>query len=94
VSEAAILWIVGTALFVQMAVIGFVVRMMLSHSKDCRDFRVEQAKEQGRTNALLERMASDIGDHEHGLRGQYHELAKMMSPVFMDWERQREREGR
>lgn len=71
-SEATILWLLGTVIGVQTLVIGWLTNVIWSHVRECRAFRESVAK----ISAQLERAIKDIGDHETGIIGQLHRYSK------------------
>lgn len=87
-SESAVLWVVGTLVSLVLAL----GAMLLSHFKDCRDFRVKMSADMATLQADVKRVINDIGDHDSGMRGDIHDLRATVSP-FVAWaERQQERD--
>lgn len=54
--------------------------MFIWHLFKCRDTRVDIAAIRG----SIERIQRDIGDHEHGMRGQLHEHAQALTRIGLD----------
>lgn len=54
--------------------------MFVFHLFRCRDTRVDIAAIRG----SIERIQKDIGDHEHGMRGQLHQQAQTLTRHEMD----------
>lgn len=84
-SETAILWILGSIITIQLVVIGSLFGLLISHMKECRDFRERVAAMQ----ADLATVKHELGDHERGIRGEMHALVKAVSPEFLQWQRTR-----
>lgn len=90
-SETAILWVAGTIITVLLLVIAGIAKMMLAHAKDCRDFRVKLSADIATLQGNVNRVMRDIGDHETGLRGSFHDLRDRMTPLAVWAEREMER---
>lgn len=88
-TEAILSAIIGLLVLV----IGGLAKVMFDHARDCRDFRVSIAKDQGSVHEKLDRMARDIGDGDTGLRGGLHKLRNDMSP-FVIWAQMQMERGR
>lgn len=82
-----LLWALGILIAIQTTVTGFVAKAIFAHVSECRVFRAEVAA----MKADLERVMTDIGTHETGLRGQVHELADKVSGVVLWYEHQMEK---
>lgn len=91
-TETAILWVAGTIITVLLLVIAGIARMMLAHAKDCRDFRVKLSGDIATLQGDVSRVMRDIGDHETGLRGSFHELRNRMTPLVIWAEREMEKQ--
>lgn len=87
-SEAAVLWIVGTLVTVVLGLGG----LLLSHFRDCRDFRVKLSADIATLQGDVSRVMRDIGDHESGLRGGMHDLRNRMTPLAIWAEREMEKQ--
>lgn len=90
-SETSTLWLFGTIIGVLTTVIGGMAVWIISHSRDCRDFRVATAASLAAILAKLERMQQDIGDHDSGMRGDVHQLRNMVNPVVLYYQMEMER---
>jgi hypothetical protein len=83
-TETSILWLFGTVIGLQTAVIGGIVAAISQHSRDCRDFRATLAGSVADIKSKLDRVERDIGTHETGIRGQIHKLRGEITP-FVVW---------
>lgn len=77
--DATIRWIIGTILFAQTAIIGFLARALWAHVVECRDVR----RELGGIAENLTRIREDIGNHETGIRGWLHSQADRITEHAM-----------
>lgn len=68
---------------------GGLLAMFIVHLFKCRDTRVDIAAIRG----SIERIQRDIGDHEHGMRGQLHAHANALTRNEMDIEVLKHRSG-
>lgn len=82
-SESIVLWIFGTLIGILTLTIAGVFGWMISHGKHCSERHAEASREFGDIGAKLDRVIKDIGDHDSGLRGQVHDLAKDISPYVI-----------
>lgn len=82
-TETTTLWLLGTIIGVLTTIIGGMAVWIISHSRDCRDFRVQTAESLASILAKLDRVQKDIGDHDSGLRGAVHELSDKVMPFVL-----------
>ena len=81
--QQVILWVLGVMITLLTVVIGALAQAMLTHTKDCRDFRITLAASNASVSTKLDRVIEDIGDHQTGLRGQMHKMAQDISPYII-----------
>lgn len=80
-------WIVSTLVGIQLVVIGAVWRLILFHMRECATRNELRSEQLGKIAANIERIKEDVGDHEHGIRGQLHAYSQVLTRHEMDIER-------
>lgn len=63
-SEITILWIVGTVITLQTAIVGAIAAALWVHVGHCKEIAASMA----RVEVNQERITQDVGDHDHGMR--------------------------
>lgn len=63
-----LLWALGILVTIQLAVTGFAAHVIWNHVSECKHVHARLAS----AESDLERMKSDIGTHDTGLRGTLH----------------------
>ena len=69
----ALQWAIGVLVIIQTAVIGFIGSRLWTHVVECRGVGEKVAA----IDRDVERMKSDIGTHDDGMRGELHRTATM-----------------
>lgn len=64
-SETAVLWLFGTVIALQTTAIGAIVAALWAHVGHCKDVASRLAE----VGTDVKRLKEDVGDHNHGLRG-------------------------
>jgi hypothetical protein len=90
--QTATLWILGTMTTIVLFALGGIFAWIRTHSQHCSERHVEASREFGSISTKLDRVITDIGDHDSGLRGQVHGLANQISPLVIAEQMRRERE--
>jgi hypothetical protein len=90
-SDEALLWMLGTLIGINSSIIGVLFFMLWSHIQKCSKSGEERAAALARLETQQERIIHDIGDHESGLRGSFHDLRDRMTPLAVWAEREMER---
>lgn len=72
---ATFLWIIGAVISLQMAVVGAIAAALWVHVSHCKEIAASVA----RIEATVERVCTDIGTHDTGLRGAVHEAANRVT---------------
>lgn len=88
-SENAILWLFGSIITILSLCFAGVLSWIISHSKQCAKTQADFAREFGSIGAKLDRVITDIGDHDSGLRGQVHQLSTDISPYVISQQMKR-----
>lgn len=78
-NQAEILWLFGTLITILTVVIGAIASALWAHVGHCKEVAAAVA----RMESQLERVATDIGTHETGLRGAVHETANRVTELSM-----------
>lgn len=65
-TDTTILWILGTAITVVGLVMAGLFAMITSHTRDCKVMNTILI----RVDTNMSRLMGDMGDNEHGIRGQ------------------------
>lgn len=78
-NQTLLIWLFGGV----GACLAGILKLWWDHVKECRDRVVKMAAFETRLDSL----SREVGDHEHGIRGNLHELRNQISPMYMDWQR-------
>lgn len=80
-NQTLLIWLFGG---VAAGLLG-ILKLWWGHVKECRTRIAEAAV----LRADLDRLMHEVGDHEHGIRGNLHELRNQISPMYIDWQRKK-----
>lgn len=83
-------WVITGLVGIQMAVIGFLAKALWAHVLKCSHV----AETLGGMAADIKRIQIDVGDHEHGIRGQLHGQAGTLTRHEMEIESLRVKRAR
>lgn len=78
------LWILGAGLTLSIAVLGWVGRCLSKLGDEVSTLKSER-----------DRLFDEVGrDHDKGLRGRMHKVENILSPSFLRWQQDKERNER